>query len=547
MTQTPDAIELANENAYESLISLIENNQNQLSLIIVSCDDLTLRQQIISRYEREARLENIQAKRIVLGTEPSLKAGLVKLALPAETRVVVTITGSEWLLRVKTRSSDAQSDLQKFFGYLQWTREGLRKFQYPIVLWITSTILMEISRKAPDFWSWRKAVLRFASDADNPVLPVERESSSAPARETFASVRVDRDDDDFIPPPAEILSEISKLAARDPNSPNLATLYAKLAEIYTKRIARGEATDLEQEQQQAIDAFEEAIDQYRSLNKKSTLSITLSKFGNFSDAISRYREAIDFHQQSLEIEREIGNRQGEAASLGNLGSAYQSLGEYQRAIDFHQQSLEIQREVGDRNGEAASLGSLGNAYDSLGEYQRAIDFHQQSLEIKREIGNRQGEAASLGNLGSAYDSLGEYQRAIDFHQQSLEIQREVGDRNGEATSLFNQALTLAKYEPRRFEALGKLKQARVIYAGLKLDKDVEDCDEAIYRFESIIATEQRQSAPTIGDPRPLEDWVERSLPVNSGIRSTSPQKIHWAVWFGVGVGVCFLLFLLRRK
>jgi hypothetical protein len=119
MTQTPDAIALTNENAYESLISLIENNQNQLSLIIVSCDDLTLRQQIISRYEREARLDNIQSKRIVLGTEPSLKAGLVKLELPATARVVVTVTGSEWLLRVKTRASDAQSDLQKFFGYLQ--------------------------------------------------------------------------------------------------------------------------------------------------------------------------------------------------------------------------------------------------------------------------------------------------------------------------------------------------------------------------------------------------------------------------------------------
>jgi tetratricopeptide (TPR) repeat protein len=588
MTQTSESIELANEKAYESLISLIENNQNLMSLIIVSCDDLTLRQEIIGRYEREARLDNIQAKRIVLGTEPSLKAGLVKLALPEEVRVVVTVTGSEWLLRVKTRASDAQSDLQKFFGYLQWTREGLRKFQYPIVLWITSTILMEISRKAPDFWSWRKAVLRFASDADNPVLPVNREHSSAPANESFAPARVDRDDDDdFIPPPAEILSEISQLAARDPASANLATLYAKLAEIYTKRIARGEATDLKQERQQAIDAYHQAIDRYRILNKKSALASILDKFGNFLNAISRYREAIDFHQQSLEIEREIGNHQGEAASLGNLGNAYDSLGEYQRAIDLHQQSLEIKREIGDRKGEAVSLGNLGNAYDSLGEYQRAIDLHQQSLEIKREIGDRKGEAASLGNLGNAYQSLGEYQRAIDFQQQSLEIKREIGDRkgeaasldslgisyrllgeyqraidfyqqsleierelgnrSGEATSLFNQARSLAMYEPRRFEALGQFKQARSIYAELKLDHMVEKCNEAIYAFESIIATEQRQSAPTIGDPRPSEDWVKRSLANDSTSRSTSPQKIHWAVWFGVGLGICFLLFLLRRK
>ncbi len=506
MTQLPKSTTSANEDSYESLISLIENNQHQLSLIIVSCDDLALRQQIIGRYEREARLDNIQAKRIVLGTEPSLRAGLAKLELPAAARVVVTVTGSEWLLRVKTRASDAQSDLDKFFGYLQWTREGLREFQYPVILWITSTILQEISRRAPDFWSWRKAVLKFTSEADTPVWSAKRAESAAPASEQIAPARMDCDDDDFIPPPAEILSEISQLAARDPKSANLATLYAKLAEIYTKRIARGEATNLEEEKQQAIDAYQQAIDRYRELNKKSALANTLNEFGNFLFAQSRYQEAIDFQQQSLEIEREIGNRQGEAASLGNLG----------------------------------------NAYDSLGEYQRAIDFQQQSLEIEREIGNRQGEATSLGNLGNAYQSLGEYQRAIDFHQQSLEIQREIGDRQGEANSLFNQANALAKYEPRRFEALGKFKQARAIYAELKLDYLVEKCDEAIYSFEGIIATEQRQSAPQIGKPRPPEDWVKRSLADDSP-RSTPPPKIHWLVWFGVGLGICLLLFLLRRK
>jgi tetratricopeptide (TPR) repeat protein len=418
MTKISESVTSANEDSYENLISLIENNQNQLSLIIASCDDLILRQQIIDRYEQEAKLDNIQAKQIILGLEPSLRAGLAKLELPEEARVVVTVTGSEWLLRVKTRSSDAQSDLQKFFGYLQWTREGLREFQYPVVLWITSTILLEMSRKAPDFWSWRKAVLRFASESNNPVLPVEREYSSTSTPEAFTSSRFDRDDNDFIPPPAEILLEISKLAERDPKSPNLATLYAKLAEIYTKRIARGEAADLEQEQQQAIDAYHQTIDRYRVFNKKSALANILSEFGNFLSDLSRYQEAIGYYQQSLEINSEVGNRYDKAASLNNLGNAYNSLGEYQRAIDFYQQSLEIKREIGDRQSEAASLNNLGNAYNSLGEYQRAINFYQQSLEIEREIGDRQSEAASLNNLGNAYNSLGEYQRAINFYQQN---------------------------------------------------------------------------------------------------------------------------------
>jgi tetratricopeptide (TPR) repeat protein len=437
MAQLSESITLANENAYENLISLIENNQNQLSLIIVSCDDLTLRQQMIDRYEQEAKLDNIQSQRIVLGTEPSLRAGLAKLELPAAARVVVTVTGSEWLLRVKTRSSDAQSDLQKFFGYLQWTREGLREFQYPVVLWITSTILLAMSRKAPDFWSWRKAVLRFASEADNPVLPVEQEDSSAPAAEAFASTRVDRDDDDFIPPPAEILSEISQLANRDPKSPNLATLYAKLAEIYTKRIARGEAADLEQEQQQAIDAYHQAIDLCRKLNKQSTLASLLNNLGNFLFRQSRYQEAIKIHQQSLAIWHEINDVDGKANSLNALGIAYSSLGQYQQAIEVHQQSLDINLQHEDIYGEAASLTNLGIAYKLSGEYEKATELYQRSLDISRRIGDRNGEANSLNNLGLIYESLKQYQRAIEFHQQSLEISDEIGYLGGKANSLNN--------------------------------------------------------------------------------------------------------------
>jgi tetratricopeptide (TPR) repeat protein len=438
MTKISESVTSANEDSYENLISLIENNQNQLSLIIASCDDLILRQQIIDRYEQEAKLDNIQAKRIVLGTEPSLRAGLAKLELPIEARVVVTVTGSEWLLRVKTRASDAQSDLQKFFGYLQWTREGLREFQYPVVLWITSTILLEMSRKAPDFWSWRKAVLRFASESNNPVLPVEREYSSTPTPEAFTSSRFDRDDDDdFIPPPAEILLEISKLAERDPKSPNLATLYAKLAEIYTKRIASGEATDLEQEQQQAIDAYHQTIDRYRIFNKKSTLASTINQFATFLFYRSQYSNAINFYKQSLEIWREVGDKNGEANALSNLGNAYRSIGEHQLAIDFNQQALEIKHEIGDLRGEANSLNGLGNIYQVLGQYRKAIEIHQQSLEIQRRIGEKKDVAVSFNGLGVAYQSLEQYQRAIEFYQQSLEIQHTTGDLRGEAASLCN--------------------------------------------------------------------------------------------------------------
>ena len=156
MTITANAQE-QNAATYEALISLIENSQGRLAPIIVACDDWLLRQRIIEQYETEARQAQIQPYRVRLGQEPSVRAALAKLKdeheyLQQGREAVFTITGAEVLLRITLKPEDEQSELDKFFGYLQWTREGLREFRYPIVLWVTYRILQDMSRRAPDFW-----------------------------------------------------------------------------------------------------------------------------------------------------------------------------------------------------------------------------------------------------------------------------------------------------------------------------------------------------------------------------------------------------------
>jgi hypothetical protein len=138
----PEPFNEQNEEVYDQLISLIETTQGRLAPILVGCDDAKLRQRVIDRYEGEAAKAKIRAYRIVLGQEPSVRAGLMALReretyLQAGGNAVFTVTGAEWLLRIKVNSADEQSDLDKFFGYLQWTREGLREFRYPIVIWVS--------------------------------------------------------------------------------------------------------------------------------------------------------------------------------------------------------------------------------------------------------------------------------------------------------------------------------------------------------------------------------------------------------------------------
>jgi tetratricopeptide (TPR) repeat protein len=499
-----------NAKTYDALISLIENSQGRLAPIIVACDDWRLRQRIIEQYETEARQAEIQPYRVRLGQEPSVRAALAKLKAEHDElqhggKAVFTITGAELLPRIMLKLDDEQSGLDKFFGYLQWTREGLREFRYPIVLWVTYRILKDLSRRAPDFWSWRKAVLRFVTET--------APNLSAVAQSPLTSDSIAPQSNDFLPPLEELQAEIQQLEATAPEPPGLATLYDQLGQVYVNRVLSGNATNLAKEQAAAIDAFQTAIHHYQQLDRKSAQAAALTRLGNFLDTQSRFTDAIDFHKQSLAITREIGDRYGEANSLGNLGIAYNSIGQYQQAIDFYEQSLAIQREIGDRYGEAASLGNLGNAYYSIGQYQQAIDFHEQSLAIKREIGDRNGEAISLIGLGNAYYSIGQYQQAIDFYEQSLAIQREIGNRYGEAASLIGLGIAC--------NSIGQHQQAIDFHEqSLAIKREIGDRNG-----EAISLGNLGAAYDSLGQHQQAIDFYEQSLAIQREIGDRNGEAI----------------------
>jgi tetratricopeptide (TPR) repeat protein len=441
------------------------------------CDQEKLREQIIDRYSKELEAA-IPCYRIDLDQkEPSLRAAIASLVsrkpeLLQSKNAVITTTGVEKLHSIQWQRE--KSELDKFFGYLQWTREGLREFPYSIILWVTSTVEVNLRKKSPDFWSWRKGVFRFISPPSN-FLPCQE---FLPILQSFDEITIDKD----IPfiSKEDLLELIEQIEVNKGNKePRLASLYASLAKIYNLRLlSRRQLADYRQEQDLAIEYYQKAIDLQKELNLELDLVASLDSLAYIYYSRGEYQKAIEFYQQSLAIFQRIGDRWREADSYNNLGNAYRFRGEYQKAIEFYQHSLAITREIGDRGGEGNSYNNLGAVYYSLGEYQKAIEFYQQSLAITREIGDRGGEGKSYGNLGIVYDSLGEYQKAIEFHQQSLAITREIGARGGEASSWFNLGLTYYKLK-RIAEAKEAYLQSRELYQALGLAGYVQKCDQAI--------------------------------------------------------------------
>jgi tetratricopeptide (TPR) repeat protein len=412
-----------NQNSYDGLISTIEISQGTLVLIIASCTARTFQAELIDRYEAELA-PSIPCYRVQLDrSEPSLRQALENLVdrqpelqVP-KASAVITATGAADLLSFKLGESETNSALDRFFGYLQWTREGLREFPFPIVLWVTPQILTQLSSKAPDFWSWRGGVFRFAAPAfvsDRNTFTPTIDSSFKP--ESASDLPID-----------ELLEQVAQISAKNPNSATLATLFDRLGQAYTDRIGGNGAEN----RATAIKYFQRALAIQGNLNLNRLN--TLIRLANLYRRLSNWNEAEILYLECLKIETELGNRAGMASAWGCLGDITRDRGDYDKAEALYNQSLTVRTELGDRAGMATSWGVLGDIARKRGDYDKADALFNQSLAVRTELGDQVGMATSWGVLGDIARYRGDYDKAEALYNQALAVQTELDDRAGMAT------------------------------------------------------------------------------------------------------------------
>ena len=222
-------------------------------------------------------------------------------------------------------SKSGSSELSRFFGYLQWTREGLREFPYPIVLWVTPKILSRLIIKAPDFWSWRSGVFRFVAPAVEATNVVNENGEislliESERRETL--------------PLEELLDQVESLEQQAMETPALATLYNRVANAYASRVKTGQAQDDTQEIDRAIHFFDKSLALQEKLNLRTAQSDTLLQLGDIYRDLGLWERVFEPYQQSLEIARNLKDRLREAAALGRLGDIYQQYRQGDRASNL---------------------------------------------------------------------------------------------------------------------------------------------------------------------------------------------------------------------
>ncbi|MBD2178536.1 tetratricopeptide repeat protein [Pseudanabaena sp. FACHB-1998] len=418
-----------NANVYDRLVVSLEAGLGTLQILIAVCDNSALKQEVIRRYEAELEAEGVKVYRLALNPdEPSLLQALIDGKIDKNTQAIATVLGAE---KLSNLGANNRERLDSFLGYLQWTREALRGYPLPIVLWLPSALLVEIAKKAPDFWSWRGGVFNFGFaklDFSKVVFSNNRDFVSAQSdiSQSSSSVLSVKQLEDS-------LTEAIKTWGED--SANTEPVYAQLGKLYAERVRGNKTEDRERETVLAETYLLRAIDIQKTYKRRSDLIYSLNSLADMYKFLGYWDKAEALYKESLvELREELNNKERIALIWGHLGDIERNRGNWDAAESLYRQSLQLFTELGNRVGKAAFWERLGEIERNRGNWDAAESLYRQSLQLFTELGVRAGMATSWGALGYIENIRGNWDAAESLYRQCLAVKEELGDRAGMATS-----------------------------------------------------------------------------------------------------------------
>jgi len=181
--------------------------------------------------------------------------------------------------------------------------------------------------------------------------------------------------------------------------------------------------------QQAMAAFQVALEIFQDTDNQEFLSHTYNNIGIAYDYAGEDEEAISNYLKSVEIDRASGNKHGESLNLHNTGAAYSDMEMYDQADDYFQQALTLRRETGDAEAETRTLFSIGMMNFEQGRYENAIDAYQNVLDIFIEYDYAIGQADALYELGVNTASAGNNDDAKEYLDEAKGIYLSFNDQD----------------------------------------------------------------------------------------------------------------------
>ncbi len=304
-----------------------------------------------------------------------------RLERPAEgERVAYFVSGLEGI------SAEARDQA---FGALQIKREAIGRLDVPVILWMVEGNLLDLAKRAPDFFAWRAGLYDF------------RSPDRAPQR----------------------VEELGRAIA-------------KMLREYSPSLIPPE------ELRKRIKTFEQLL-AWRQAEPDAQPGVIAElhhDLGLLHAQLNEWDAALVHYQQAHEMREWLGDTAGVASTLIGIGGILDDKGEWDAALAHYQQARETYERLGDTAGVARTLNNIGNIFDNKGEWDAALVHYQQARETYERLGDTAGVAGTLWNIGLVYEKQRRMVDALSVMEQSIELERRLGHPDAEEGAAYLASL-----------------------------------------------------------------------------------------------------------
>jgi tetratricopeptide (TPR) repeat protein len=340
-----------------------------------------------------------------------------------------------------------------------------QQLKLSLLWWLPPSAIERIAQQAPDAWSWRSAVVDFATE---PAPPADRPAQAEqPPTYTLSLAQRSRRlaelnqqlkqevPDSFRLPlfleQAELLESLGQLSDAETVLRQQALPLAELGkDERAYALIQGQIADILYLRGEYDDALrihrEEALPVYEKLGDVRARAITLGKIADIHSRHGEYDEALRIRrEEELPVFEKLGDARARAITLGQIADIHYWHGEYDEALRIHrEEELPVYEKLGDVRERAITQGKIADIHFVLGEYDEALRIRrEEQLPVFEKLGDVRERAITQGKIADIHDQRGEYDEALRIRrEEQLPVLEMLGDVRSLLVGRANLAITL---------------------------------------------------------------------------------------------------------
>ena len=254
--------------------------------------------------------------------------------------------------------------------------------------------------------------------------------------------------------------------------------------------------------------YPRALQTYQAVLKEPSMrpyhGIVYHQIGMVCQLQQQWQQALDAYQRALELNEQHGQQQALGSTYHHIGMVYEEHRQWQQALDAYQRALELHDQYGQQHQMGITYHQIGMVHQYQQQWQQALSAYQRALELKEQHGQQQTLGSTYHHIGMVYEKQRQWQQALASYQRALALQEQHSQQHElggtyhqigivyqeqqqwrEALDSYHRALALQEQHGQRHEMGVTYQQIGRVY------EEQQQWREALEAYQSALALKER--------------------------------------------------------